>query len=162
MTQVFHVGMADCAVAKHPANLVTLGLGSCIGLVIFDPTTRTAGLVHIMLPDSHGAKNIPKEGKFADTAVPFLLEQLYKLGVNKTQLKAKMAGGSQMFSMPGKGSSLFAVGSKNTEVTTAILNSLGIKILASDTGGNKGRSIEFSTETMKLTVKTLGTGVKEL
>ncbi|MBP8785590.1 MAG: chemotaxis protein CheD, partial [Synergistaceae bacterium] len=134
MAQVFHVGMADCAVSKHPANLVTLGLGSCIGLVIFDPTTRTAGLVHIMLPDSHGAKNLPKEGKFADTAVPFLLEQLYKLGVNKTQLKAKMAGGSQMFSMPGKENSLFAVGSKNAEVTTALLNSLGIKILASDTG----------------------------
>ena len=162
MAQVFHVGMADCAVSKHPANLVTLGLGSCIGLVIFDPTTRTAGLVHIMLPDSHGAKNLPKEGKFADTAVPFLLEQLYRLGVNKTQLKAKMAGGSQMFSMPGKENSLFAVGSKNAEVTTALLNSLGIKILASDTGGNKGRSIEFSTETLKLTVKTLGTGVKEL
>ncbi|MBP8784819.1 MAG: chemotaxis protein CheD [Synergistaceae bacterium] len=162
MVQVFHVGMADCVVSKHPANLVTLGLGSCIGLVLFDPASRTAGLVHIMLPDSHGAKSLPKEGKFADTAIPFLLEQLNKLGINKNQLKAKMAGGAQMFSMPGKENSLFAVGSKNTDVTTALLNTLGIKILASDTGGNKGRSIEFSTETLKLTVKTLGAGVKEL
>ncbi len=162
MAQPIHVGMADLVVAKHPATLVTLGLGSCIGLVIYDQLSKTVGMVHIMLPDSREAKNIPKPGKFADTAVPLLLEELAKLGVNKSQLRAKMAGGAQMFTMPGKDSAIFSVGTRNVEATTKMLAGAGIRIVASDTGGSKGRSVEFNTETMKFTVKTLGSGTKEI
>lgn len=162
MAQPIHVGMADLVVSKHPATLVTLGLGSCIGLVIYDQISKTAGMVHIMLPDSHAAKNNPKPGKFADTAVPLLLDELIKLGINKSQLRAKMAGGAQMFSMPGKDSAIFAVGSRNVEATLKMLAFEGIRLVASDTGGSKGRSVEFSTETMKFIVKTLGSGTKEL
>jgi chemotaxis protein CheD len=162
MTQPIHVGMAEMVVSKHPATLITLGLGSCIGLVIFDQISRTAGMVHIMLPDSRDVKNNPKPGKFADTAVPLLLEELQKLGVNKSQLRAKMAGGAQMFSIPGKDSAIFSVGNRNVEATLKYLNAEGVKLLASDTGGSKGRSVEFSTETLKFIVKTLGSGIKEL
>jgi chemotaxis protein CheD len=154
--------MADLVVSKHPATLITLGLGSCIGLVIYDQISRTAGMVHIMLPDSRDVKNNPKPGKFADTAVPLLLDELQKLGVNKSQLRAKMAGGAQMFSMPGKDSAIFSVGTRNVEATLKFLTSEGVKLVASDTGGSKGRSVEFNTETMKFTVKTLGSGTKEL
>ena len=154
--------MADLVVAKHPATLVTLGLGSCIGLVIYDQVSKAVGMVHIMLPDSREAKNIPKPGKFADTAVPLLLEELAKLGVNKSQLRAKMAGGAQMFTMPGKDSAIFSVGTRNVEATTKMLAEAGIRVVASDTGGSKGRSVEFNTETMKFTVKTLGSGTKEI
>jgi chemotaxis protein CheD len=155
--------MADLVVSKHPATLVTLGLGSCIGLVIYDQISKTAGMVHIMLPDSREAKNLPKPGKFADTAVPLLLEELAKLGVNRSQLRAKMAGGAQMFAMPGKAdNAIFGVGSRNVEATTKMLASAGIRLVASDTGGSKGRSVEFSTETLKFIVKTLGSGTKEL
>ena len=164
MSTPIHVGMADLVVSKHPATLVTLGLGSCIGLVIYDTASKVAGMVHIMLPDSREGKNLPKPGKFADTAVPLLLDELAKLGAgNRAQLKAKMAGGAQMFAMPGKtDNAIFAVGNRNIEATTKMLAVAGIKIIASDTGGSKGRTIEFSTETMKLIVKTLGTGTKEL
>jgi chemotaxis protein CheD len=154
--------MADLVVSKHPATLITLGLGSCIGLVIYDQISKTTGMVHIMLPDSRETKNIPKPGKFADTAVPLLLEELLKLGANKSQLRAKMAGGAQMFSMPGKDNAIFAVGTRNVEATTKMLAASGIRLVASDTGGSKGRSVEFSTETMKFIVKTLGSGTKEL
>jgi chemotaxis protein CheD len=154
--------MADLVVSKHPAQLVTLGLGSCIGLVIYDQLSKSAGMVHIMLPDSREAKDIPKPGKFADTAVPLLLSELTKLGVNKAQLRAKMAGGAQMFSMPGKDSAIFAVGARNIEATLKMLTAAGVRLVASDTGGSKGRSVEFSTETMIFTVKTLGSGTKEL
>jgi chemotaxis protein CheD len=154
--------MADLVVSKHPATLITLGLGSCIGLVIYDQISKTTGMVHIMLPDSREAKNIPKPGKFADTAVPLLLEELMKLGANKSQLRAKMAGGAQMFSIPGKDNAIFAVGTRNVEATTKMLAASGIRLVASDTGGSKGRSVEFSTETMKFIVKTLGSGTKEL
>jgi chemotaxis protein CheD len=154
--------MADLVVSKHPANLVTLGLGSCIGLVIYDQISKSAGMVHIMLPDSREAKNIPKPGKFADTAVPLLLEELVKLGVSKAQLRAKMAGGAQMFTMPGKDSAIFAVGNRNVEATLKMLSASGVRLVASDTGGSKGRSVEFSTDTLKFIVKTLGSGIKEL
>ncbi len=162
MAQPIHVGMADLVVSRHPATLVTLGLGSCIGLVVYDQATKTAGMAHIMLPDSRDVKNPPKPGKFADTAVPLLLEELLKLGVNKSQLRAKMAGGAQMFTMPGKDSAIFAVGARNVEATLKMLSAEGIRLVASDTGGNKGRSVEFNTETMKFVVKTLGSGTKEL
>jgi chemotaxis protein CheD len=159
-----HVGMADLVVSKHPATLVTLGLGSCIGLVVYDQVSKTAGMVHIMLPDSREAQNIPKPGKFADTAVPLLLEELAKLGAsNRSQLRAKMAGGAQMFATPGKAdNAIFAVGRRNVEATTKMLAAAGVRLVASDTGGSKGRSVEFSTETMKFIVKTLGSGTKEL
>ena len=89
MSAVTHVGMADLVSVRHPATLVTLGLGSCIGLVIFDPSTKVAAMAHIMLPDSRDAKEVPKPGKFADTAVPLLLEHLKNLGAVKGQLKAR-------------------------------------------------------------------------
>lgn len=162
MATPVHVGMADLVVSRHPATLITLGLGSCIGLVIYDQSSRTAGMVHIMLPDSREAKNIPKPGKFADTALPLLLDELDKLGASRAQLRAKMAGGAQMFTMPGKDSALFAVGTRNVEATTKLLASTGIRLVASDTGGSKGRSVEFNTETLKFVVKTLGSGTKEL
>ncbi len=162
MATPVHVGMADLVVARHPATLITLGLGSCIGLVIYDQSSRTAGMVHIMLPDSREGKNIPKPGKFTDTAIPLLLDELDRLGVNRAQLRAKMAGGAQMFTMPGKDSALFAVGTRNVEATTKLLASTGIRLVASDTGGSKGRSVEFNTETLKFIVKTLGSGTKEL
>jgi chemotaxis protein CheD len=119
-------------------------------------------MVHIMLPDSRESKNIPKPGKFADTAVPLLLDELSKLGVNKGQLRAKMAGGAQMFAMPGKDSAIFAVGARNIEATMKMLSVEGIRLIASDTGGSKGRSVEFDSDTMKFIVKTLGSGTKEL
>ena len=162
MSAVTHVGMADLVSVRHPATRVTLGLGSCIGLVIFDPSTKVAAMAHIMLPDSRDAKEVPKPGKFADTAVPLLLEHLKNLGAVKGQLKAKMAGGAQMFNIPGKDNSLLAVGSRNVEATTAMLAKHGVPLVASDVGGTKGRSVEFNTETWKLLVKTLGTGSQEL
>lgn len=162
MAAPIHVGMAELVVARNPATLVTLGLGSCIGLVVYDQMLHIAGMVHIMLPESREAKDIPKPGKFADTAVPLLLAELDKHGANKSQLRAKMAGGAQMFTIPGKDSAVFAVGARNTEATAKMLAKFGIRVVASDTGGNKGRSVEFSVETFKMVVKTLGSGTKEL
>lgn len=163
MAQPVSIGIADLVVSKPPAVLQTLGLGSCIGLVIYDQVSKIVGMVHIMLPDSREAKNVPKPGKFADTAVPMLLDELAKLGANKAQLRAKMAGGAQMFAMPGKKDNpMFSVGARNVEATTKMLVEAGVRVVASDTGGNKGRTIEFNTETMKFIVKTLGAGEKEI
>ncbi len=103
MEKAHHVGMADMVVVSAPESLVTLGLGSCIGLVLFDQAAKVAGMAHIMLPDSRGAgqKALEKPGKCADTAVPALIAEVCRKGAVRSRLKAKMAGGSQMFALPG-------------------------------------------------------------
>jgi chemotaxis protein CheD len=156
MENAFHVGMADLVVVSAPAKLITLGLGSCIGMVIFDSAAKIAGMAHIMLPDSHGSKGSEKVGKFADIAVPAVIDEMVKKGATKSRMKAKIAGGAQMFALPGTPTDFLAVGSRNVKETTAMLAKMGIPLVASDTGGNKGRTVEFSTTTWMLAIKTLG------
>ncbi|MCF7935502.1 MAG: chemotaxis protein CheD [Synergistales bacterium] len=153
--------MGDLVASKAPATFVTLGLGSCIGLALYDTTAKVGGLVHIMLPDSRGMANPPKLGKFADTAVPELIRQLEQLGGKRSRLKAKMAGGAQMFQVPGKQGGLLAVGAKNGEAVVALLNQHRIDIEVQQIGGSKGRSIEFVLPGWVLKIKTLGMGVEE-
>ena len=156
------LGMADMMVVKAPAKLVTLGLGSCIGLVVFDATAKVAGMAHIMLPDSRGAGNVEKIGKFADTAVPAIVDEMLKKGATRSHIKAKIAGGAQMFALPGASAEFLTVGARNVKETTAHLARWGVALVASDTGGNKGRTVEFSTDNWMLKIKTLGKGVTEI
>ena len=156
------LGMADLLVMKAPVKLITLGLGSCIGLVVFDPLAKVAGMAHIMLPDSRGLNASEKVGKFADTAVPAIIDEMIKHGATRSRIKAKIAGGAQMFALPGVNAEFLTVGAKNVRETTIRLARLGIALVASDTGGNKGRTIEFSTSNWMLKVKTLGKGVNEI
>lgn len=156
------LGMADLLVATAPVKLVTLGLGSCIGLVLFDQQAKVAGMAHIMLPDSRGSGGSEKVGKFADTAVPALVEEMLRYGANRARIRAKIAGGAQMFALPGASADFLTVGAKNVRETTMRLARLGIALIASDTGGNRGRTIEFSTANWLLKVKTLGKGVAEI
>ncbi|MCL2767432.1 MAG: chemotaxis protein CheD [Synergistaceae bacterium] len=161
MENAYHVGMADVIAVSSPAKLITLGLGSCIGVVIYDEMAKVAAMAHVMLPDSRGSKDHEKPGKFADLAIPLLLDELLKKNAKKERMKAKYAGGAQMFATiaSGGGADFLAVGVRNAAETLAFLNKYKIKIVASDTGGNKGRTVEFNTETWMLSVKVLGKGV---
>ena len=156
------LGMADLMVVPAPVKLITLGLGSCIGLVVYDSYAKIAGMAHIMLPDSRGLHASEKVGKFADTAVPAIIEEMLKKGAVRGRIKAKIAGGAQMFALPGMSADFLTVGAKNVSETRNRLARMGIAIIASDTGGNKGRTIEFSTSNWMLKVKTLGKGVSEI
>ncbi|MBQ7155343.1 MAG: chemotaxis protein CheD [Synergistaceae bacterium] len=156
------LGMADLMVIRAPARLITLGLGSCIGLVVYDTAAKVAGMAHIMLPNSRGLMGSEKVGKFADTAVPRIIDDMLRLGAVKNRIRAKIAGGAQMFSLPGMSADFLTVGAKNVSETMLRLRSMGIALAAADTGGNKGRTIEFSTSSWMLKVKTLGKGVKEI
>ena len=156
------LGMADLMVIRAPVKLITLGLGSCIGLVVYDSTAKVAGMAHIMLPNSRGVMGSEKVGKFADTAVPKIIDDMIKLGAVKNRIRAKIAGGAQMFSLPGMSADFLTVGAKNVKETMQKLRGLGIALAAADTGGNKGRTIEFSTSNWMLKVKTLGKGIKEI
>jgi len=159
---VVKVGMADLNVAEGGATLKTTGLGSCVGLTLFDPKQLVAGMAHIMLPSS----DIAREGqlniaKYADTAIPELLKQLLRLGADRRRLVAKLAGGAQMFAFSGTGDSL-RIGPRNVESTKLALESLDIPVVAEDTGGNYGRTIEFDSRSGVLFIRSVQYGVKEI
>lgn len=161
MGQMIKVGMADLNTCTIPDSLTTLGLGSCVGIVLYDPVAKVAGLAHIMLPDSTKIKNNNNKAKFADTGIETLIEEMKKKGANKNSLVAKIAGGAQMFAFSSN-SDMLRVGERNVEATKQKLNELQIRILAEDTGKNYGRTIEFYTETGELLIKSVGKEVKIL
>lgn len=161
MSEMIKVGMADLKLCKAPDAITTLGLGSCVGIAIRDPITKIGGLAHIMLPDStqfSGTVNVPK---YADTGVKELVNIIIKAGANRTRLVAKIAGGAQMFAFSSK-NDLTAVGQRNVEAVKKALAELKIPILASDTGLNFGRTVEFYPETGDYIIKAVGKGVKTI
>ena len=155
MADMIRVGMADLNICKAPDSITTLGLGSCVGIVLYDKRNKIAGLAHVMLPDSTQIRNNTNLAKFADTGIDQLINELKIAGADIKSLTAKIAGGAQMFSFTGS-SDLTKVGDRNVEATIQKLQTLKIPILASDTGKNYGRTIVFSPETGMLQIKAIG------
>lgn len=155
------VGMADLNIAADGAVLKTTGLGSCVGLTLFDPICKVAGMAHVMLPSSSIARESQMNiAKYADTAIPELLERMKAAGARVERMVAKMAGGAQMFALGG--SDTLRIGPRNVESCTEMLNQFGIPIKAQDTGGNYGRTIEFDSEKGILVIRSVQYGVKEI
>ncbi len=161
MSTMIKVGMADLKVTSAPNVLSTLGLGSCIGICLYDPVTKVSGLAHIMLPSSKTIKNNSNIAKFADTGIDDLLKKMEALGASKRRLVGKIAGGAQMFSF-SSGSDTMRIGERNAEAVREILRAYRIPIQADETGGNYGRTIEFYADSGKLLIKTIGHGTKEV
>ncbi len=160
MGQMIKVGMADLNICKAPDALTTLGLGSCIGIALYDPTTKITGLAHIMLPDSTAIRNNSNIAKFADTGIQKLYDDMLKAGANKRAIVAKIAGGAKMFEINGGASSSINVGERNAQASKDKLKELGIKLLAEDTGLNYGRTVEIYSETGDYYIKAVGKELK--
>ena len=161
MIDQIKVGMADYKVAKIPKTLITLGLGSCVGITLYDRTCKVAGLAHIMLPSSLEIKNNSNKAKFADTAIDEMIKEMIALGAKKRNLVAKLAGGAQMFKFSNQ-NDILRVGERNAIACKEKLKDVGIRIVAEDTGGNFGRTIELSSEDGSLMIKTIGHGIKTI
>ena len=155
---VIVVGMADLKVAKSPDILTTLGLGSCVGVTLYDKVKKIGGMAHIMLPTYKGfeGQNI---AKFADSAIIELINQLARVGVTRNSVVAKIAGGAHMFGRT-QNNDMLKIGERNAAASTAILRQLGIHIVASDTGGSHGRTIELNIDNGALRIKSVGAGEK--
>lgn len=161
MADLIKVGMADYKVGRAPATIISYGLGSCIGVSLYDPQAKVGGLLHIMLPDSTQSRASENPAKFADTGVPLLLKDVLALGASRSRLVAKMAGGAQMFAF-AKATDIMRVGARNAEAVKEHLKSLGIKLVAEDTGENYGRTVQINLENGVYTVKTMVKGEKEI
>lgn len=161
MGEMIRVGMADLDICLPPNSITTLGLGSCVGIVLYDPVKKISGMAHIMLPDSSKVRNNSNAAKFADTGLDELLKRVVAAGTQKTALVAKIAGGAQMFAFSSQSDTL-RVGDRNVEAVKAKLKSMGIKIVAEDTGDSYGRTIEFYPESGELLIKAVGKSVKKI
>lgn len=159
MSETVRVKIADLAVLKGDGLLITVGLGSCIGIAIYDPTARVAGLAHILLADSTNFKNRDNPAKFADTAIPLLTEEMARLGARNGRLTARIAGGSQLFNFEN---STISVGEKNIHMVRQTLSRLKIPLLGEDVGGSSGRTMKVYAGDGKVTVTTAGGGEKEI
>lgn len=155
------VGMADMNVCSAPDSIITLGLGSCIGVVLWDKEKKVCGMVHVMLPDSTIISQNTNRAKFADTGIQDLLGKVIAMGAKKERIVAKIAGGAQMFSVNTKSPSL-RVGERNAAAVKSMLNQLNIKLVAEDCGGNYGRTVLFYPETGEYVIKAIGREVKSI
>ena len=159
MSEVIKVGMADLNLCRDPDIITTLGLGSCIGIALYDPSTKIGGLAHIMLPDSTKMRNNSNIAKFADTGIEELLNRMIKAGAVKSRLVAKIAGGAKMFEVSGL-SDIGNVGQRNAEASRAKRKQLGIRLIAEDTGLNYGRTVELHCDNGDYYIKSVGKPLK--
>lgn len=159
MNSLIKVGMADYKIGKDYDSLITLGLGSCVGIVLYDKFKKIGGMAHIMLPSSKDIKNNSNKAKFADTALNEMLNDMIRRGASKNRMIAKIAGGAQMFNISIKSDTL-NIGRRNVEAVKTILSEYRITIISEDVLGNHGRTIEFNCTNGELSIKTIGKGKK--
>ncbi len=151
--QTATVGMGQIVAARKPARLSSV-LGSCVGVAIYHPRLGVGGLAHVVLPHANGRSDNP--GKFADTAVPALIQELSKLGVPLAGLVAKIAGGACMFQMRGP----LQIGDANIEAVRQALAKANIRLAAQHVGGTAGRRIVFDCADGTLRVEIAGRHVE--
>ena len=161
MASLIRVGMADYKVGRAPSVLISYGLGSCIGISLYDPQTKIGGLLHIMLPDSNQARASDNPAKFADTGLPLMLNDVISMGASKSRLVAKIAGGAQMFAF-SNATDIMRVGTRNADTVKKILQRMGIRLIAEDTGGNYGRTVQIDLSNGVYKVKTIDRGEKDI
>lgn len=157
---IIEIGIAEMKISEAPNILVTRGLGSCVGIVLYDSFKKIGALAHPMLPSIKNARFKSNPFKFVDSSVSLMLEEFKKRGSLIKNLTAKIFGGAHMFaSIPPE--SPLNIGARNISMTREVLNSFGIKIIAEDVGGNFGRTIFFDLDSGKVKVRTIFQGERE-
>jgi len=160
MNNTVSVGISDYKASKAPDTLVTYALGSCVGIALYDSVAHVGGLAHIMLPSSSMRANgiIDNRMKYADTAIPDLVNELVRIGARRSRLIAKIVGGANMFSSFGT-SFIDTIGDRNIDAVKTVLSELGIPLIAEDVGANYGRTVYFLLEDGKVRVQSLGKNI---
>lgn len=148
-TTVTTVRMGELFTGTGNTTFKTL-LGSCVGLALYDRSVRIGGLAHVMLPSSEGHEGPP--GKFADTALAELIDQIEQLGGQRHRLIARFAGGARMFST----AVVSTIGDQNLDAIRNELKAESIPVIASHCGGTQGRRMTFRLENGTISIETVG------
>ena len=153
VNEELHVGISEYKIAQAPTRLITVGLGSCIGTIIYDEASHIGGLSHIMLPDSQPFlhKREIKPEKFADLALPAMVAEL-KLKIRRPRFQAKIVGGANMFQFQTLNAAS-NIGQRNIEAVEEVLDQLNIPIVAKHVGGSGGRTMVVDLQDFKTMVR---------
>lgn len=143
------VRIAEFKVAMGDAVLVVFGLGSCVGLAIYDPEHELGGMAHILLPGSDSKSDNPN--KYSETSIDAMVSQILAMGGSMKTLRAKIVGGANMFAWMAEARK--SIGERNVQATRDKLARLNIPIEAEETGGNEGRTVEFHAGSGRLTIR---------
>ncbi|HEY2856211.1 MAG TPA: chemotaxis protein CheD [Gemmatimonadaceae bacterium] len=156
-TSEIRVKVADFAVARDEQTLITIGLGSCVAIMLYDAAARIGGLAHTLLPDESMARDRSNPAKFAASAVALLLAEMTRLGADARRVRAKLVGGASMFSnLLPKGS--INIGDRNVLAARQALGRCDVPIDAEDVGSDHGRSVHFHLEDGRVEVRSLKKG----
>ena len=155
------VKVADLAVGGAEDTLVTIGLGSCVAIALYDADARVGGLAHVLLPNEHMARDRSNPAKFPATAVPVLLEEMSRRGARRLRMTARLVGGASMFSnlIPGGG---INVGERNVLASRQALDDAGIRLVGEETGSDHGRTVVFHLADGRIEVRSLKRGNRVL
>ncbi len=149
------VKVADWAAEREGGVLVTLGLGSCVAIMVHDPEARVGAMAHILLPSKSLARDTTNHAKFPESAVPLLVERLTALGADPRRLVAKLAGGASMFGQlmsPGS----IQMGERNIAAARNALRGAAIPIVREAVGGERGRSVRFHVKDGRVEIRSVG------
>ena len=149
------VKVADWAADRAGTVLVTLGLGSCVAIMLYDPTARAGAMAHVLLPSKSLARDHQNPAKFPETAVPLLVDRLSALGADPRRLVAKLAGGASMFASlmtPGT----IQMGERNVVAARTALRTAAIPIVAEAVGGDRGRTVRFRLDDGQVEIRLVG------
>ncbi|PYO91174.1 MAG: chemotaxis protein CheD [Gemmatimonadetes bacterium] len=152
------VSVADWAAERGDGVLVTLGLGSCVAIMLHDAQARAGAMAHVLLPSLSLARDITNKAKFPETAVPLLIERLKGLGADPRRLVAKLAGGASMFGQlvtPGT----IQMGERNLLAARTALRAAAIPIVREAVGGERGRSVRFHVKDGRAEIRSVGADV---
>jgi chemotaxis protein CheD len=125
-------------------TMMTMALGSCLGIVLFDGTTKIGALAHVMHPKREFVRNNMNRAKFVDSAIALMINRMVKRGARRGEIVAKMFGGAKMFKSVKGNPGVLQIGEKNVAAAREQLEELGIPIVAEDVGGSQGRTICFN------------------
>ena len=150
------VKVAEWAAERGEGVLVTLGLGSCVAIMLYDAESRAGAMAHVLLPSISLARDISNRAKFPETAVPLLIERLKALGADPRRLSAKLAGGASMFSQLGTPGTI-QMGERNVLAARSALRGAGIPIVREAVGGERGCSVRFHLKDGRVEIRSVGT-----
>ena len=161
LDKVINVGLAEVKTARNLHILATSLLGSCVAITLYDELSRVGSMAHIMLPDISLAKSKENRARFANTAVEIMLKEMIDLGAIRRRIKAKIAGGANMFPTVNRNSTMH-IGARNIAAVKNELKKRKVRLVAENTEGNYGRSVEFFLETGLVRIKSALHGSKKI
>ena len=158
---VIEVGMAEMKISSAPAVVVARGLGSCVGVALYDPLKKVGGIAHPMLPRMGEFKAKGNPGRYVDYMISLMIDEMQRKGCRLNMLTAKIFGGAHMFSSIPQDSA-FNIGARNIKVAREKLESYAIRLASEEVGGNYGRTIFLDLDTGLVKVRTMFFGERNV